>query len=207
MPGPVRLPQEGVEAHALTLMLHVPQRSPRGQKAHETMDIGVLLQERPVEPGGGVVVAVGVVVALLRAPDLIPHQDHRDSQRHQGESQAILHLAITQPFDLRVLGRAFDSAVPAPVVVGAIAVVLAVGLVMLIVVGNEVVEREAIVACYEVDALFGLALFVAVDFGTSYQPVRDAPHRPRAPRRKSRMSSRKRPFHSFHASPTKLPTW
>ena len=207
VPGPVRLPQEGVEAHALTLVLHVPQRSPRGQQAHEAVDVGVLLQERPVEPGGRVVVAVGVVVALLRAPDLVPHQDHGHAQRHQRESQVILHLAVAQPLDLGVLGRAFDAAVPAPVVVGAVAVVLAVRLVVLVVVGDEVVEREAVVAGHEVDALLGLALLVAVDLGAPDQPVRHAPHRPGAPRKKSRTSSRKRPFHSFQASPTKLPTW
>ena len=80
VPCPVRLSQEGVEAHALTLILDIPQRSPRVQETDETMDIGVLLQKRPVEPGGRVVMAVGVVVAPLRAPDLIPHQDHGNAQ-------------------------------------------------------------------------------------------------------------------------------
>ena len=44
VPGLVRLPQEGVQAHALTLMLHVAQRSPRGEQAHEAVDVGVLRQ-------------------------------------------------------------------------------------------------------------------------------------------------------------------
>jgi len=42
--------------------------------------------------------------------------------------------------------RPFDSAVPAPVVVAAVAVALAVGLVVLALVGNEIVQREAVLA-------------------------------------------------------------
>src|SRR5439155_23272871 len=69
-----------------------------------------------------------------------------------------------------------DAAVPAAVVVGTVAVVLAVRLVVLAVVGDEVVEREAVVAGHEVDALLGLALLVAVDFGTADDPVRHPAH-------------------------------
>ena len=53
--------------------------------------------------------------------------------------------------DVRVVGRPLDAAVPAPVVVAAVAVPLAVGLVVLLVVGDQVVEREAVVAGDEVD--------------------------------------------------------
>ena len=50
-----------------------------------------------------------------------------------------------------IVGRALDAAVPAAVVVGAVAVVLEVGLVVLLVVRDEVVEREAVVGGDEVD--------------------------------------------------------
>ena len=102
----------------------------------------------------------------------------------------------------------FDAAVPAAVVVGAVAVVLAVGLVVLVVVGDQIVQREAVVAGHEVDALLGLALLVAVELAGCRAGGRRtaAPCRPRRGR-SSRTSSRKRPFHSFQLSPTKLPTW
>ena len=93
--------------------------------------------------------------------------------------EEVLHLAVAQPLDGRVVGRPFDAAVPAAVVVGAVAVVFAVGLVVLVVVGDEVVEREAVVAGDEVDALLGLALLVAVDLGAADQPVGEAPDRAR----------------------------
>ncbi len=36
---------------------------------------------------------------------------------------------------------------------------------MLTVVGNQIVEREAVVACDKIDALFRFPFFVAVDIG------------------------------------------
>ena len=50
---------------------------------------------------------------------------------------------------------ALDAAVPAQVVVGAVAVALAVGLVVLAVVRDEVVEREAVVAVMKLMLLIG----------------------------------------------------
>jgi hypothetical protein len=50
-------------------------------------------------------------------------------------------------------GLALGAAIPGEVVVGAVAVVLAVGLVVLAVVGDEIGEREAVVGGDEVDAV------------------------------------------------------
>jgi class I fructose-bisphosphate aldolase len=52
---------------------------------------------------------------------------------------------------LRIVGLALDAAVPRAVVVGAVAAVLAVGVVVLLVVGDEVGEREAVVGRDQVD--------------------------------------------------------
>src|SRR5207244_929993 len=70
-----------------------------------------------------------------------------------------------------------DAAVPAPVVVGTVTVALAVRFVVLLVVGNKVVKREAVVTRHEVDALLGFAPLVAIDFGAADQPVGDAAER------------------------------
>ena len=53
--------------------------------------------------------------------------------------------------DLAVVGRALDAAVPGPVVALAVVAALAVGLVVLLVVGDEVAQREAVVGGDEVD--------------------------------------------------------
>ena len=51
-----------------------------GSAFDETKNIGVLFQEAPVEPADFVVLAVGVVIALLGAPHLVAHQQHRHAQ-------------------------------------------------------------------------------------------------------------------------------
>ena len=56
-----------------------------------------------------------------------------------------------------VVGRPFGAAVPRAVVGVAVLVVFAVRLVVLVVVGNEIVQREAVVGGDEIDARPGLA--------------------------------------------------
>ena len=50
-----------------------------------------------------------------------------------------------------MIGRAFDTTVPAAVVVGAVAIAFAVGLVVLDVVADQVGQRESVVDRYQVD--------------------------------------------------------
>mgnify|MGYP003694180711 CR=1 FL=1 len=94
----------------------------------------------------------------------IPERQHRHGEE-------VLHLPRSQLLDRRIVGRAFHAAVPASVVVGAVAVVLAVRLVVLAVVGDEIVQGEAVVTRHEVDALLGLALLVAVERRAADQAV------------------------------------
>src|SRR5204863_4139408 len=133
----------------------------------------VLLQPRPVEPVALVVAAVGVVVAVLRAPHLVAHENHGNTERKQRDRQHVLHLTVAKTLDVGIGGRPFDAAVPAAVVVGAVPVLLAVVLVVFLVVRDEVVQREAVVAGDEVHARFGFALLVAVHLGAADQLVGD----------------------------------
>ena len=52
----------------------------------------------------------------------------------------------------QIVGGAFDAAVPTDVVVGAVAIVFAVGFVVFVVVADQVGQREAVVAGDEIDA-------------------------------------------------------
>ena len=111
-----------------------------------------------------------------------------DGQQQHG--QEVLDLPVAQRLDVRIVGRALDAAVPAQVVVGAVAVVLAVRLVVLPVVRDQVVQREAVVAGDEVDALLRLPLLVAVQVRAAEQPRREPPRPCR--RRPSRSAARRR---------------
>ena len=74
-------------------------------------------------------------------------------------------------FDSRVFRWAFDAAVPAEIVIGAVAVLLSNALVVLDVIRDEIVEGETVVAGHEIDAPFQPPPFDAKDIGAGYEPV------------------------------------
>ena len=122
------------------------------ERADVVQQLGVVLgADRPVDPGDLVVLAVGVVVALLGAADLVAREQHRHALGQQQRGQEVALLPGPQREDRRVVGRALGAAVPGPVVVAAVPVVLAVGLVVLVVVGDQVLQGEAVVGGDEVD--------------------------------------------------------
>ncbi len=73
--------QELVQAQALNAWLAAEDQSLADQRLDEPMEVAVSLEERPVEPADLVVLAVGIVVASLRPPDLVAHRQHRRAQR------------------------------------------------------------------------------------------------------------------------------
>ena len=123
----------------------------RAQRGDELRQVVGTAGQRPVDPARRVVLAVGVVVAALRAAELVAAEQQRDPFGQQQRGEEVAPLARPQGEHRGVVGRALDAAVPAAVVVGAVAVVLAVGLVVLGVVADEVGEREAVVDRDEVD--------------------------------------------------------
>ena len=129
----------------------------RDHAADKLEQQAAFLVEVPVDPGQLVVLAVGVVVAALRAADLVARHQHRHALRQQQRGDEIALLAGAQRAHLRIVGGSFHAAVPRQVVVVAVAVVLQVGLVVLAVVADQVLQREAVVAGDEVDAGVRLA--------------------------------------------------
>src|SRR4029077_14577107 len=74
----------------------------------------------------------------------------------------VAFLLLAQRADLGVVGRALGAAVPGIVVIGTVAVFLAVGLVVLLVIADQVLQGEAVVAGDEVDAGVRLAAVILV---------------------------------------------
>ena len=64
------------------------------EQLHEPPQSRVLLHQGPVEPTDLVVLAIGVVVALLRPADFVSGQQHRRADGQQIEGQEVLDLAI-----------------------------------------------------------------------------------------------------------------
>ena len=121
--------------------------------------------EIPVVPGDVVVLAVGVVVAPLCAPDLVSPQEHRDSRGEHESGNHVANLALADLDDGRVLCLTLDPVVGRPVVVGAVAIVFEVGLIVLVVVRGEVAHGEAVMRGDEVDGGVGAPALTGVEIG------------------------------------------
>ncbi len=109
----------------------------------------------PVNGGRRVVLGVGVVVAPLAEAEFRAHRQHRGSARGEQQRQEVALVAGPRRDDRWILGRPLDAVVPGAIRVGPIPVVLAVRLVVLLLVRDEVGEGEAVVRHDEVDAFRG----------------------------------------------------
>ena len=121
------------------------------QSRGECGQLGEGLGAFPVDPGQRVVLAVGVVVAILSAAEFITAEQHRHALGEEEGGQQVAFLPLPERQYRWVLRGAFDPAVPGPVVIAAVTVVLAVGLVVLGVVRDQVVQGESVVGGDEVD--------------------------------------------------------
>ncbi len=98
-------------------------------------------------------------------------KDHGNALGDHDRGHEVPHLPGPQLANLWVVGLSFDAAVPAKVVIGAVAVLLAVGLVVLLVVADEIREGEAVVRGDEVDARVRHATGVCVEVAAAGEAV------------------------------------
>src|SRR5262249_9202346 len=81
---------------------------------------------------------------------------------YQQHGQEVAHLPLPQVADATILGGSFVAAVKAKVVVPAILVVLAIGPVVLVVVADQIGQRETVVAGDEVNRMVRMPPPIAV---------------------------------------------
>ena len=93
---------------------------------------------------------------LCRAGRELTHEDHGGALGHHEGQHHVAHLALAQSIDSSIISLPFLPTVPAEVVVGAIPVLLAIGIIVLVIVGHQVIQGEPIVSNNEVDALVRL---------------------------------------------------
>src|SRR6476659_7826559 len=110
------------------------------------MQIGMNVDERPIEPACLIILGIGVVVATLASSSFVAHEDHRHADRKDGGGKKILHLPIAQLLYCQIVSWTLDAAVPAPIVLRAVSIVLTIRFIVLPVIGNKVVESESVVA-------------------------------------------------------------
>ena len=107
----------------------------------------------PVDRTRRVVLGVGVVVAALAEAELRAHAEHGRPARGEQQRHEIALVTRARLYDRRIVAWALHAVVPAEIVVRPVVTVLAVGFVVLAVVGDEVAKGEAVVGDDEVDAL------------------------------------------------------
>src|SRR5699024_9628403 len=120
---------------------------------HETekfVQIPILFQQIPVQPGDLIILAVAVVVAVLRVPEFVAGRKHGGAPAAHEDGAGIADHAATQVQNLRIIGRSFLAAVPAAVVVGSVGIVPAVVFVVLFIISVEIVKGKPVVAGDEI---------------------------------------------------------
>src|ERR1700751_4066243 len=142
------------------------------------MNIRVLHKQRPIKPISFVVLTVSVVVPVLGSANFIAHQEHGKAKREHGDGHEILDLAGSESLNFSIRGWTLDTTVPAPIFIAAVTVFLTIGIVMLLVVRDQVIQRKTIVTGNEVYALLRFALLMPKDLVAAEESVCEDPYCP-----------------------------
>src|SRR6476620_498093 len=136
------------------------------ERRHEGSHVLVIAaQRRPIHPSDRIVLTIGVVIAALAVTDLISGKQQRHALRQHQACKQIATQLPSQPKNLGLIGCSLDTAVGAVIVVGTIAVVLAVRQIVLAVIAHEVGERKSIVNGDMIDARARAAAIVIEKIG------------------------------------------
>ena len=136
------------------------------------MDVGMFCEKRPVEPTGFIILRIRVVVSRLCSPHFVTHEKHGHTNRKHRYSQKVFYLSVSEFLHTWIIGWTFNTAVPTSIVVRSVPVVFAICFVVFVIVRDEVVESEPVMACYKINALFSLTLFMTVNCRAAKQSVR-----------------------------------
>src|SRR3974390_251030 len=131
--------------------MRFPERDHLLKKAKNAL---IRLKLGPVKPPDFVILVVGIVVTELRVQEFITGPEHRDAIRQQEQTAEVLDLLSAKRHDVRRCSFVpFMTAVPTVILIHAVLIVMTVLPVVLLVVGNQVIERETIMRIYIVHGL------------------------------------------------------
>src|SRR5271165_3369387 len=151
----------------------------RDHVLEETKDVLICPESAPVQPSSFVVLVIGIVVAELRVQELVPGPEHRSPVREKQQATEILNLLPAQREHRRWhTFFPFVPAIPTVVLVRAILIIVTIRPVTFAVVGNEIVQREAVVGGYKVHALVGV-ISVSASVGKKVIAAVEPPHQVR----------------------------
>ena len=97
----------------------------------ELENISILLQKSPVQPGGNVILTVGIVVAKLCIAEFVSGQEHGDTAAAHQDCKGVAYHPFSESQNFGVVCVPFNSAVPTMIVVGPVGIIPAVLLIVL----------------------------------------------------------------------------
>ena len=127
----------------------------RDHSSCEALNLVVLPYQTPVKPAHFVILAVRVIVSVLTSAKLIATQQHWNASRDKKGQQEILDQAVPHSLDSCIIACSFHPAIVAIISIGSIAVVLAIFVIVLLLVADQVVQCEAVMTSNEVQAASG----------------------------------------------------
>ena len=101
---------------------------------------------RPVDEGNFVVLAIGVVVALLGAAELVAGREHRGAARQKQGGEQREEIAPAALADGGVAALALRAVVPGVILAEAVAIALAIRFIVLLGIAHDIGEAEAVMA-------------------------------------------------------------
>src|SRR5262249_47364338 len=91
------------------------------------------------------------------------------SYREHQSGMQVAKLPLAQLKNFSRIGRAFMAAIPTVVLVGTVAVVLAIFFIVLVLVANEVAQSKAIMGGDEIDAVIRFSVFAVEVLGAGHR--------------------------------------
>ena len=123
------------------------------QQTGETQHIFVLVSKFPVNPANLIVLAIGIIIAFLGSVELISTQNHRHSLTQEQSCHVIFHMLKALEIDHLIVAGTFMTKIHRIIVILSVAVVLAVILIMLLIVGDQVIQGKTIMGSDKVDTM------------------------------------------------------
>src|SRR5262249_28321056 len=114
-----------------------------------------------------------IVVAGLAVAKFIAAENERNALRQQQAGKLIAPQLLSQSDDLRVVGGAFDTAIDAGIIIGAVVIVLAICVIVLGRVTHKIGESKAVVYGNVIDAGARAAAGVLKQVGRSGHAAAD----------------------------------
>src|SRR5262249_10345372 len=163
----------GLLAHDPAVWLQLREAMAKARElADKVGHIVLAAQPWPVDPAGLVVLAVGVVVATLTVAAFVSRQQQRHALCQKQAGQVVTAQFASERNDIGIVRCTFGSAISAEVIIGTVVIVFAIGLVVLLLVADEIIECEAVMHGHVVNAAVQPAAIVLELRGRSGHTVR-----------------------------------